>query len=942
MAGEIKKVQFSEGLNVDTPADIPFTADDFTGIMPTAKGGTGVNGSAVFPTSGTVATTADITAAFEGKKFKDPVVVATASNITLSGEQTIDGVLTSSSRVLVKSQSAPAENGIYVSAAGAWSRASDANTWDELTSAIVSVERGTSYSDTGWFCIANSGGTLGTTAIVWEQKFGTGAIDLTSDVTGLLPIGNGGTNASNAADAYDNLSPASAKGDIVSHNGTGAEVLAVGANGKVLGANSAQASGLEWVDAATLPIDLTTDVTGTLPIGNGGTGATTANSALANISGMTAKGDIITRDASSPAILGVGVNGQVLTADPSQPLGMKWADIGGGGSGEINVIENPSAASAITGWVASAAGITVARTTTASDLPLEGPVDSAIKITPVSGTDYVRYRWTMPAALKNKKLKLEWYQRPLSGYASGDLKVEVYKNSLSDYTGSYTEFALSTDSSGTSAIPNATGKYTTTYDTDDGDYYELRVVRVSGTTALNITNVIIGPGIQPQGAVVSGEQSYSPTLVGFGSPTIQSFTYSRTGEYIEIQGRFVTGTNTGTEARIPLPTGLIISGYVANKVVGRLYQDAVNSSDDSFSILAIDGNSYLTIGEQSSNDGLTNVVGTVLASSQPTSFYARVRIAEWAGSGTVNLAQNDVEFASNSSTSTTTSDSTSFAHGPSGSQIQNITADITRRVRFNNIQANDTFIFEISADRSQWFPVLNGGVTFAGVANVEPYTLQGSNSYGIGRMQRVTGSTTDIDIRFGQYISFGATYGAAGSSYGATLGAYYWRVRKISGGQAVGFGAATSSTMGLLPPVTSMSDGLATMLGHKQYLHGTSYNGGNAPTISGSGATIVRGVFIPYQMQDGTWRMKFNYYLTVSTSTRTTYSTSINGVTFKAVTDFNQAVTVNSPAGTAQNAYQGFALQNTNSIEAYHASFSTGSYGFSGDVELNGKPTWAY
>ena len=205
----------------------------------------------------------------------------------------------------------------------------------------------------------------------------------------------------------------------------------------------------------------------------------------------------------------------------------------GSGSGEINVIENPSAASDITGWVASAAGITVVRTTTASDLPLEGPVDSAIKITPVSGTDYVRYRWTMPAALKNKKLKLEWHQRPLSGYASGDLKVEVYKNSASDYTGSYTEFSLSTDSSGTSAIPNATGKYTTYYEADDADYYELRIVRVAGTTALNITNVISGPGIQPQGAVVGGWQSYSPTVAGLGTGSATATAFYRRNGWVQ-------------------------------------------------------------------------------------------------------------------------------------------------------------------------------------------------------------------------------------------------------------------------------------------------------------------------------------------------------------------------------------------------------------------------
>ena len=54
-----------------------------------------------------------------------------------------------------------------------------------------------------------------------------------------------------------------------------------------------------------------------------------------------------------------------------------------------------------------------------------------------------------------------------------------------------------------------------------------------------------------------------------------------------------------------------------------------------------------------------------------------------------------------------------------------------------------------------------------------------------------------------------------------------------------------------------MSNAEATLRGLKQYLHGTAYNGGNAPTVGGV-AGVTRGVFVPYQTQDGTWRLKFN------------------------------------------------------------------------------------
>lgn len=72
------------------------------------------------------------------------VAVATTASITLAGEQTIDGVLTSASRILVKDQSTPAQNGIYITAAGSWSRAADAdNVAEFVLGREVYVQSGT-------------------------------------------------------------------------------------------------------------------------------------------------------------------------------------------------------------------------------------------------------------------------------------------------------------------------------------------------------------------------------------------------------------------------------------------------------------------------------------------------------------------------------------------------------------------------------------------------------------------------------------------------------------------------------------------------------------------------------------------------------------------------------------------------------------------------------
>lgn len=75
--------------------------------------------------------------------WKTAVATVATSNVTLSGEQTINGVTTSASRILVAGNTSPPENGIYVTAAGAWSRATDANTSFLMQDMVVQVSGGT-------------------------------------------------------------------------------------------------------------------------------------------------------------------------------------------------------------------------------------------------------------------------------------------------------------------------------------------------------------------------------------------------------------------------------------------------------------------------------------------------------------------------------------------------------------------------------------------------------------------------------------------------------------------------------------------------------------------------------------------------------------------------------------------------------------------------------
>ncbi len=104
-----------------------------------------------------------------GISWKNPVTAATTANITLSGLQTVDTVsLVAGNTVMVKNQTNAAQNGIYTVSSGAWTYAAGCTTWAQYVSALVFVEYG-GQAGSAWYCTAQPGGTLGTTAMNWSN-----------------------------------------------------------------------------------------------------------------------------------------------------------------------------------------------------------------------------------------------------------------------------------------------------------------------------------------------------------------------------------------------------------------------------------------------------------------------------------------------------------------------------------------------------------------------------------------------------------------------------------------------------------------------------------------------------------------------------------------------------------------------------------------------------
>lgn len=616
----------------------------------------------------------------------------------------------------------------------------------------------------------------------------------------------------------------------------------------------------------------------------------------------------------------------------------------GTGSGEKNYITNPSAADAITGWN-QVGDLDVARSNTLSELPREFTTGTGIKITADSNTqstaDYVYYDFTLDDVDLSKKLKIQWSQKTTGTYNAGDLAVVI--TTQADRT-----TALHTPT--TTAIPAVNGVFETYFDASTTATLSLVIRATTDMTTdggIVISDVVVGPGVNVQGAVVGEWQSFTPTGSWTSNVTYSGFK-RRVGSSLEcVVKAIATGTpSPGVGFRITIPDSLTIN-------TSALIAEATDQPLGDAVILDSGSGRFNAYVRYSSSSPTTTVElytssDTLVSTTSPMTWTTNdkiimrftVPIAEWAGSGSVNLAQNNVEYASNSST-TDAADTTSFAYGPNGSALPGaLTASRAKRVRFlTPIQMTDSIEMEVydpTVGRWDKLELCRDGSLI--------YLTQNTTTYGV-YISAVGASTTDVDINFQRYATAtGATFGAAGTGWNGLVSTRY-RIKKTTAGVPVGFGVFDGTNSGLITAPTSLTDAAATVLGQKAYAHGGSYSGGLAPTITrNSGSTLGTihfSEFIPYKMQDGGWRMRINCSIALS-GTTTGVNLSVAGVTFKNVpgTD-GQALTFTTGSATVAT-YYGIAVDNAGTMDFTWASQAATEILISGDVRLESKPTWAY
>lgn len=244
LAGSIVNVQ-SGTANGGTQWATTFKSTDTVGT-------TAMSWSAVVPlpsqTNNTskVLTTNGTTALWASPGAKTVYLATTANLTTLSGlATTIDGVLVNSAgvRILVKNQTTTADNGIYISASGSWTRANDASTATDIAGSIVNIQTGTTNGGTQYATTFKASDTVGVSTMTWNPivtgtitsgvtTFSAGTTGFTPStatsgvvtLAGTLAVANGGTGQTTASAAINALLPTqtSNSGKYLTTNGSAA------------------------------------------------------------------------------------------------------------------------------------------------------------------------------------------------------------------------------------------------------------------------------------------------------------------------------------------------------------------------------------------------------------------------------------------------------------------------------------------------------------------------------------------------------------------------------------------------------------------------------------------------------------------------------------------------------------------------------------------------
>ena len=514
---------------------------------------------------------------------------------------------------------------------------------------------------------------------------------------------------------------------------------------------------------------------------------------------------------------------------------------GGSGSGEINYIDNPNAESDTIGWVTYNDG--------AVAIPIDGVDGTASHLTLTRQNTFVirdlysfrlakavldgqgeglSFDFTIDKADLNKLLKISFDYNTDGAYANEDLKCYIY-----DVTNATLITPADNGIIGVDKDDNSSGARTISWASTDSLSYRL-VFHVATTNAsaydFYFDNVIVGPGSVATGAVVTAWESYTPAATQ-GFPTgasVKTFSQRRVGDSLYIRLQVTAGTQGSGEIQFNLPTGLTADSTKINVVEpggGFFGNGSYDTSVEDRSIMgAWDSSTNIALyrTEESSGSPLSGAnvgVRTMVFESGP------IPIAEWAGSGTVNLMSDNVA-AANASSAWQITD-TSYTDGDP------IDFD-TEHADYTNVNtwANTNGSITIPSDGKYLVACTLTATAALSASKTLDLRIGGTVVRVLGRStadSNAVNGTTLVQLSKGDLLTMTLGQSATLASDNNETHLSVIRQQDYSAGQPVGFGNATATTPGLV---------------YKPAADVVTYTAGNISTTSTSlvdltGATIT-------------------------------------------------------------------------------------------------------
>ena len=437
-----------------------------------------------------------------GLSWKQPAAVATLTNITLSGLQTIDGYTTlSGDRVLVKNQGTSSQNGIYIASASAWTRAVDLDIWAEVPGAYTVVLNG-GQANTGWVCTATTTGTIGVTAMPWVQfsavstyYAGTG-LTLSSNT---FSITNTGVTAASYGSATQTVTfVINAQGQITSATSQNIAIAATQITSGTI--DSARISGSYTEITGVGTITAGTWNGSTITVANGGTGATTltgfvygngtgAMTASTTIPTTSLSGTITNAQLANSTISGVALGGNLY----SLTIGSNLSGTSYNGSSAVTITNTapmvyPSAG--IPNSTGSAWGTSYSTTGSGTVIPL---ATGATFNNPLISNYEDRTATSPPSYVEGRV----WYD-------SSNHALSIYNDVTNNIVHLGEEVQLKVINNTGSSIPNGSPVYITS--TSSGQTYpNIALAKADTITTSNVIGLT-------NGAIANGAAGYVTTI----------------------------------------------------------------------------------------------------------------------------------------------------------------------------------------------------------------------------------------------------------------------------------------------------------------------------------------------------------------------------------------------------------------------------------------------